>query len=488
MLGKNQVKSLKGLHQLEKLDVLDLHGNQVSRLEGLYGLKFLRILNLAENNIASVGDVSHLTYLTELNLRHNRLTSLHGADEDGGPPLIHHLPPNVTRLYLSSNRINGFDSLLPIQGLLQLSEVALDGNPVASVAGQQMVYRQKILSMCHNLKTLDVRSITEEERRHVRASLARKEAKAQKVAAIELIRETWEQQLRDGGDGKAEAAAAKPPVPGAAAARRPSSAPAQRRGSTSSRYGAKAGGAARVSQERSSTGYIDQDSNGAVCIYGEALGSLGQAAFLTVNKLTLRYIHHKRIAAHMHLLARIPALTTLVLEDNNLASLSDINALAQVPTLKHLTIGAGNPVAGLVLFHPYTVMALPALEYLNGEEITDGERYLTSNTMQPMISLLEKAKGIKAPKNGKRKGSKAALTPPLSFALGPAKPKGLSKGLLASQANSAKELTDALLRDVRVSSERSQYLKDAWPSLIHQIIHEGGASAEREAAAPPKPY
>ena len=122
MLGKNFIKKIDGLDQMDKLDVLglfsgliiqfgllslyriidyffqDIHGNHISRLDGFESLPNLRTLNLAGNQIRIVDNLHALTSLAELNLRRNSIEKVMNL----------HFLEDLKRLYLSFNSIGLF--------------------------------------------------------------------------------------------------------------------------------------------------------------------------------------------------------------------------------------------------------------------------------------------------------------------------------------------------------------------------------------------
>jgi len=72
---------------------------------------------------------------------------------------LHHCP-RLQRIFLSNNRIEKFESIATLKEATQLSELALDGNPIA----HHKNYFEYCLSITPNLKTLDLRKITQEMR------------------------------------------------------------------------------------------------------------------------------------------------------------------------------------------------------------------------------------------------------------------------------------------------------------------------------------
>lgn len=85
------------MHNLTKIEVLDLHGNQILHVTGLTTLSELKVLNLAGNQIRHVGviDLQGLKSLQELNLRRNRIKKLLCFGET----------PSLQKLFVSNNEL-----------------------------------------------------------------------------------------------------------------------------------------------------------------------------------------------------------------------------------------------------------------------------------------------------------------------------------------------------------------------------------------------
>ena len=63
-------------------------------------------------------------------------------------------------MFLSNNRIEKVENVASIKDCSQLSELALDGNPIYGKKG----YLEYCLNNCPNLKQLDMRKVTSEMR------------------------------------------------------------------------------------------------------------------------------------------------------------------------------------------------------------------------------------------------------------------------------------------------------------------------------------
>lgn len=98
--------------------------------------------------------------LAELNLRRNRIRMVLDVDN----------LPSLQRLFLSFNEICSFEDITSLSDSTSLSEISLDGNPIT----QEQYYKQIVLRHMQQLKQLDMKRVTEEERR-IALVMARKE-------------------------------------------------------------------------------------------------------------------------------------------------------------------------------------------------------------------------------------------------------------------------------------------------------------------------
>eukprot|EP00943_MAST-04B_sp_MAST-4B-sp1_P001642 g1642.t1 len=153
MLGKNNIKHIERLDKLTKLDVLDLHSNQISCVENLEHLAELRVLNLAGNYLKSVERLKGLRSLTELNVRRNEINECFDLDQ----------LPSLQRVFLSNNQVSHLEAISCLFRSKTLTELAMDGNPVISVDK----YRPHLILRIRTLRNLDLKRVTEEERRRV---------------------------------------------------------------------------------------------------------------------------------------------------------------------------------------------------------------------------------------------------------------------------------------------------------------------------------
>ncbi|XP_005090720.3 leucine-rich repeat-containing protein 49, partial [Aplysia californica] len=175
MLGKNRIKKIENLDSLLKLDVLDLHGNQISKIENLNHLSELRVLNLAGNAISYVDELRGIDSLAELNLRRNKIRTVTEIDN----------LPNLQRLFLSFNEICSFEDVQCLADSNSLSEISLDGNPIC----QDPSYKQTVLRHMQQLKQLDMKRVSEEERRLSLVMARKEEEKRREMNKIAMLKE-----------------------------------------------------------------------------------------------------------------------------------------------------------------------------------------------------------------------------------------------------------------------------------------------------------
>ncbi|XP_007907154.2 leucine-rich repeat-containing protein 49 isoform X1 [Callorhinchus milii] len=183
MLGKNRIKHISNLESQTNLDVLDLHGNQICKIENLNHLAELRVLNLAGNLIVRAENVTGLDSLTELNLRRNQIEFVSDADT----------LPCLQRLFLSFNNISSVEDIVCLADSLSLSEVTLDGNPIA----QEPWYRPTVLRHMLQLRYLDMKKITEEERRVASVMARKEEEKKREIHKQAILKEKRRQTINN---------------------------------------------------------------------------------------------------------------------------------------------------------------------------------------------------------------------------------------------------------------------------------------------------
>ncbi|KAK1785386.1 hypothetical protein P4O66_018769 [Electrophorus voltai] len=412
ILGKNGIQRISGLDSLTKLNVLDLHSNQISVIENVSHLSELRVLNLAGNHITRVEKLQGLDSLTELNLRCNRISTVTEVDR----------LPCLQRLFLSTNSICSFDELACLGDSCSLSELTLDGNPVA----QESCYKQTTLRCLLPLRPLDMKRSTEEERR-VASLLARKEDekkreghkqaahKEKRRLAIRNAAQQWEGskaclELPAQNGAKEELSPENSPAhspaqsngiaqdPSPDELRRergsPLTVPERPAGGSESRLRftsrpssprdprTQEAGAAGVQSLSLSENHVAELDGETVRLFG--LGALdtlergwGAQTAGAVTTIAFRYIHFDSIAPTLpRVRLKFPSLTHLVFMETNITRLQQLAALAQVRRLEQVTIHPdGNPVVGLTLWRAFLIYRLNhlSLQKINGTEVTTND-------------------------------------------------------------------------------------------------------------------
>lgn len=106
-LSNNKISSVEGLENLSNLKVLELGSNKIRSINSgcMRPLKNLEALWLGKNKIASFNDFIPLRFpkLKQLSLQSNRLTKWN-------PELFSTVAPNLTHIYLGSNRLPDMDA------------------------------------------------------------------------------------------------------------------------------------------------------------------------------------------------------------------------------------------------------------------------------------------------------------------------------------------------------------------------------------------
>ncbi|XP_071389287.1 leucine-rich repeat-containing protein 49 [Centroberyx affinis] len=407
MLGKNRVHKICCLESLSKLDVLDLHGNQISQIENMSHLSELRVLNLAGNSISRVENLQGLDSLTELNLRHNCISVVTEVDR----------LPRLQRLFLSCNNIASFDELACLGESCSLSELTLDGNPVAL----ETWYKQAVLRCVLHLRQLDMKRITDEERRMAGVQARKEEEKKREShkqtihkekrrLAIRNAAQQWEGvraclELPPPNGAKEEVSPenspahspaqtnglAQEPSPDEPRRVSPGSGPERPTGGSENRLRTNSrpnsprdpklveAGSGSVQSLSLSDSHLAELDGDTLRLFG--LGALealergwGVQTAGAVTVITFRYINFDAIVPTLpRIRVKFPNLSHLIFLETNISRLPQLAALAQVRRLDQLTIHPeGNPVVSLALWRSFVIYRLHHfnLQRINGVEVT----------------------------------------------------------------------------------------------------------------------
>lgn len=366
MLGKNKIRKISNLDFLTKLDVLDLHGNKIVKIENLGHLTELRVLNLAGNEIVSVSNVSGMRALAELNLRRNQISIVEEVD----------LLPNLQRLFLSFNCITSFEDIYCLSNSSSLNELSLDGNPFTGDPS----YKQIILRNVINIRQLDMKRISDEEKRIASVMARKEEDKKKEVTKLAVLKEKrriainnaqrqWEvKRIKETPDvqtsGKMVDGENRPVASdGVGSGAYPSDATVDRD---------------TVPTPMSICHLAELDSE-MLYLYGP--GSLdaldrnwGNQAVQAVTAISFKFIDFDLIVPQLYKIrARFPSLVGLVFTETNIRALHQMNSLSLLRRLDHLNITKeGNPVTSFSLWRPYVLFRLAhfSLRKINDIEVT----------------------------------------------------------------------------------------------------------------------
>ncbi|KAI5097967.1 leucine-rich repeat and guanylate kinase domain-containing protein isoform X2 [Silurus meridionalis] len=468
-LHKNQINRIENVSHLEELRVLNLAGNCISRVENLQGLESLIELDLRHNRITSVlfrctrHQLEHLCCVSISSAFSAPLILLPSFSPSSSPaPCSHPSPseqpqqalcasvflhvrmrvrwpdgavcrhckvtgrmtevdqlPSLQRLFLSGNSISSFDDLACLGDSCSLSELTLDGNPVA----QESCYKQTALRCVLPLRLLDMKRITEEDRRAANL-LARKEDekkreshkqaahKEKRRLAIRNAAQQWEEsrsflELPAQNGSKEELSPENTPAhsPGQTNGiaqehspddlRRdrgsPLTVPERPAGGSDTKLRSnsrpnsprdpklqEAGGASVQSLSLSESHVAELDGE-TVRLFGPgALDTLergwGVQTASAVNIIAFRYIQFDSIVPMLpRIRLKFPNLTHLIFMETNITRLLQLAALAQVKRLEQVTIDPeGNPVVSLTLWRSFIIYRLNHLnlQRINGTEVT----------------------------------------------------------------------------------------------------------------------
>ncbi|XP_049574989.1 leucine-rich repeat-containing protein 49 isoform X1 [Syngnathus scovelli] len=409
-LANNRICQITCLDNLSKLHILDLHHNQISKMENLNHLTELQVLNLAGNNISRVENLQGLDSLMELNLRHNHISFVDEVER----------LPRLRRLFLSCNNISSLPQLGCSREPLSLSELTLDGNPVAL----ETWYKQAVLRCVLHLKQLDMKRITDEDRRMAGVQ-ARKEEEKKKEShkqtihkekrrlAIRNAAQQWEgvvaaclelpSTCTTTNGAKEEVSPenspahchtqtnglAQEPSPDEPRRVSPGFGPERMTGGPENRFRTnsrpnsprdpkptEAGSVTSLSLSDSHLAELDGDT---LRLFGPgALEALergwGVQTAGAVTVIAFRYIHFDAIVPTLpRIRVKFPNLAHLIFLEANISRLPQLAALAQVRRLDQLTIHPqGNPVVGLALWRSFVIYRLHHfnLQKINGQEVT----------------------------------------------------------------------------------------------------------------------
>ncbi|RHY04885.1 hypothetical protein DYB25_004046 [Aphanomyces astaci] len=413
MLGKNKLQTIENLACLPKLDVLDLHSNEIDKIECLDQLNELRVLNLAGNRITVLENISTLTLLTELNLRRNLIDAI-------STTTLGRLP-TLQRLFLSNNKLPSKESLQPLFQLVALTELRLDGNKFNEVESPD--YRSLMIQNFVSLRNLDLKAVTDDERRDAfsltqKATEKRREQQreenqeAQRVRAITAVRKKWEEKF------DMDVMAANLDDPWGAT---PMLADKAQHMSMKRLLAATATMANHASHPIQ-IGFSEvevSDESRTLFVYGDALEALDSVKIhAIVTAIVFKYIPFDVIAKAVSTsnstcsnnvyLQSFTALKHVHFAYNQLTSLDQLHWVAGLGSRAEEVTISHNPVCHLRLLRPYVSHTLKNVQVLNGQPLSletqlMGERFFDMALQPPHPS----------PSSVPRKGPPQQPLPPM---------------------------------------------------------------------------
>ncbi|KAF8736740.1 hypothetical protein AX14_014063 [Amanita brunnescens Koide BX004] len=117
---------------------------------------------------------------------------------------------------------------------------------------------------------------------------------------------------------------------------------------------------------------VTKDQHDAIDLTDNAVVTLGNLPLLRrLHTLLLANNRISNISTSIHL--SVPNLTTLVLNNNNIAELGDLEPLKELKQLKYLSL-MGNPVREKKWYREWLAWRLPGLRVLDFQRIRDKER------------------------------------------------------------------------------------------------------------------
>uniref|UniRef100_A0A8C4IHF7 Leucine-rich repeat-containing protein 49 n=1 Tax=Dicentrarchus labrax TaxID=13489 RepID=A0A8C4IHF7_DICLA len=498
MLGKNRIHKICCLESLSKLNILDLHDNQIGRIENMSHLGELRVLNLAGNSISRVEKLQGLDCLTELNLRHNCISVVTEVDR----------LPCLQRLFLSCNNITSFDQLACLGESRSLSELTLDGNPVAL----ETWYKQAVLRCVLHLRQLDMKRITDEDRRMAGVQARKEEEKKRESHKQTIHKEKRRLAIRNAAQQweGVRACLELPPTNGAkeevSPENSPAHSPAQTNGLAQEPSPDEPSGSVQsLSLSDSHLAELDGDT---LRLFG--LGALealergwGVQTAGAVTVITFRYINFDAIVPTLpRIRVKFPNLSHLIFLETNISRLPQLAALAQVRRLDQLTIHPeGNPVVSLALWRSFVIYRLHHfnLQRINGQEVTMndviaaervfgtlGHIAATETPRCRLLLLLEESRKRQLQFLLEGRGRRAGLSPEelrdngkllgegLSRALFNYPSRDCSEGTVESSERAAmiEQYLQELVQRASDTNLKGEALHKLWPSMFAEMVRD----------------
>uniref|UniRef100_A0A3Q3D1U6 Leucine rich repeat containing 49 n=1 Tax=Hippocampus comes TaxID=109280 RepID=A0A3Q3D1U6_HIPCM len=487
-LATNRIHQISCLDNLAKLHILDLHHNQISKMENLSHLTELQVLNLAGNNISRVENLLGLDSLMELNLRHNYISFVAEVD----------LLPRLRRLFLSCNNISCCGESL------SLSELTLDGNPVAL----ETWYKQAVLRCVLHLRQLDMKRITVSlitlfqvflcgwyAVQNETSVLYNEPSHLNNVTSQYSFQIQTQNLFVQRGIIRSIRATLKSKSLGSYSTEN-SCSPGIFFFNLAEE--ALSGSVTSLSLSDNHLAELDGDTLrlfglGALDVLERGWGAQTASA---VTVIAFRYIHFDAIVPMLpRIRVKFPNLHLIFLE-TNISRLPQLAALAQVRRLDQLTIHQqGNPVVGLALWRSFVIYRLHHfnLQRINSQEVTMndviaaerifgtlGHVAATETPHCRLLLLLEESRKRQLQFLLEGRGRRAGLSPEELRDNGKLVGEGLSRALFnypsRDEASERTATVDLYLQDlVRQASEtnvKGEALHCLWPAMFAEMVRD----------------
>ncbi|XP_035409675.1 leucine-rich repeat-containing protein 49 isoform X4 [Cygnus atratus] len=371
---------MENINHLSELRVLNLARNLLSIVENLNGLDSLTELNLRHNQVSAIKDVDTLPRLQRLFLSFNNISRNDIPSNSAvGKPKKSHCSLNLS--YVVDMSPNSFEDILCLADSSSLSDITLDGNPIA----QETWYKHTVLHHMMQLRQLDMKRITEEERRMASVAARKEEERKRESHKQSLIKEKkrlticniarqWEIQqnrtalvasLNQDKDNE----------------------PCQINGSTAYVFPEESRSLDTILSS-AVQGLSVLDSH-LVEVEGDTLYLYGSGALecldrnwsvqtagsvVTVSFMFMEFDEIVQVLTKLRL--KFPNSVHLKFKETNLLTLKQFNALGQVHRIEQLTVDPqGNPVVSFTLWKYYVLFRLNHLnlQKINGIEVTQND-------------------------------------------------------------------------------------------------------------------
>ncbi|XP_031979241.1 leucine-rich repeat-containing protein 49 isoform X3 [Corvus moneduloides] len=363
----NFITRIQNISNLHHLVFLDLYDNQIEEISGVSTLRSLRVLLLGKNRIKKISNLENLKNLDVLDL--------HGNQKD-----VDTLPC-LQRLFLSFNNISSFEDILCLADSSSLSDITLDGNPIA----QETWYKHTVLHHMMQLRQLDMKRITEEERRMASIAARKEEERKRESHKQTLLKE--KKRLTIGNIARQWEIQQNRIALEASLNKDKENEPCQINGS-----------AAYVFPEESRS--LDTILSSAVQglsvleshlveVEGDTLGLYGAGALECLDRnwsvqtaaiiatVSFMFIEFDEIVQVLvKLKTKFPNCVHLKFKETNLVTLQQFSALAEMHRMEQLTVDPqGNPVVNFALWKYYVLFRLKHfnLQKINGVKITEND-------------------------------------------------------------------------------------------------------------------